>query len=144
MSSLGITCNCYELFNISNIKVVEIGNMELNDLKYYVEPPRCSIILKEIRPIDHVIEIIVNLKGPIKKLNSKRQILKVLCFANLLSLPHLLTRKTQGTKLLVDYNILPIVTSNVSLDIMRQKTLDKEVVEQIYYYKSMVFLLPTL
>jgi hypothetical protein len=117
---------------------VEIGNnvenMELNDLKYYVEPPRCSIIIKEIRPIDHVIEIIVNLKGPmheaqIKKLNSKRQILKVFCFANLLSLPHLLTRKTQGTKLLVDYNISPIV---------------KEVVEQIYYYKSMVFLLPTL
>jgi hypothetical protein len=68
----------------------------------------------------------------------------VRCFANLLSLPHLLARKTQGTKLLVDYDISHVVTSNVSLNIMQQKKLDKEVVEQIPYYKTMVFLLPLL
>ncbi len=87
---------------------MEIGNnvenIELNDLKYYVEPSKGSITIKETRPIDHVIEIIVNLKGPmhepqIKTPNSESQVQKVLCFANLLSLPHLLGRMTQGTKL---------------------------------------------
>jgi hypothetical protein len=87
---------------------VEIGNnvenMELNDLKYYVESSKCFITIKETRPIDHVIEIIINLKGPmhepqIKEPNSKSRIQKVLCFANLLSLPHLFGRMTQGTQL---------------------------------------------
>ncbi len=46
-------------------------------------------------------------------------------FANLLLLSHLLTRRTQGIKLLVDYSRSHFITSNEYLEIMEQKAWTK-------------------
>jgi hypothetical protein len=49
----------------------------------------------------------------------------------LLSLPHLLTIKTNGRKPLVDYSQIHVVILEKYLRIMRQKAMDKEVAKQI-------------
>ncbi len=60
---------------------MEIGNnvenMELSELIFYLELPKYSITIKETRPIDHVIEIIVHLKGPMHEPQIKEPNLKV-------------------------------------------------------------------
>lgn len=63
------------------------------------------------------------------------QISKVICFANLLLLPHLFARRTWRIEPFVDYNISHGVTSNEYLVTLQQKTLDKEVVEHIKEHK---------
>ncbi len=73
------------------------GFQEPNDLKYYVEQPRNRVVVEEIRLTNQSNEPIVHLEQPmhepqieVRIFNS--QILKVFQFANLLSLPHLLTK----------------------------------------------------
>ncbi len=46
---------------------------------------------------------------------------------NLLSLPHLLARKTSGREPLVDYSQSHVVTSEMYLTTMQQKAMDREV-----------------
>ncbi len=46
---------------------------------------------------------------------------------NLLSLPHLLTRRTSGRESLVDYSQSHVVTSEEYLTIMWQEVMNKEV-----------------
>jgi hypothetical protein len=50
---------------------------------------------------------------------------------NLLLLPHLLTRRTKGKEPLIDYSWSHVVTSFKYLDILRENTMEKEVVEEI-------------
>ncbi len=52
-------------------------------------------------------------------------------FANLLSLPHLVIKKIKGKKPLVDYNQSHINTPNEYSNISRQRTMEKEVIEEI-------------
>jgi hypothetical protein len=54
-----------------------------------------------------------------------------LVFSNLLSLPHLLARKTKGREPLMHYSQFHVVTSDEYLQIMRQKVMEKEVVKEI-------------
>ncbi len=54
-----------------------------------------------------------------------------LVFSNLLSLPHLPTRKTKGRERLVDYSQSLVVTFDKYLRIMRQKAMEKEVVQEV-------------
>jgi hypothetical protein len=55
---------------------------------------------------------------------------------SLLSLLHLLTKRTNGREPLVDYSQSHVITSNEYLRIMQQKAMDKEVVEHIQENKS--------
>lgn len=56
-------------------------------------------------------------------------------FANLLSLPHLLERKTKGKELLMDYNQSYVITSSEYSSILQQKALTKETIEVIRQQK---------
>jgi hypothetical protein len=49
--------------------------------------------------------------------------------ANLLFLPQLPTRKRQGKEPLVDYSSSYVVTSNQYLVVLKQKVVDKEIVD---------------
>jgi hypothetical protein len=61
---------------------------------------------------------------------------KPLYFANLLSLPHLVIKKTKGKKPLVDYNQSHINTPNEYSNISQQKTMENEVIEEIRRQKK--------
>jgi hypothetical protein len=55
---------------------------------------------------------------------------------DLLSLPRLPTRRRHGKKSLLDYSSSHVVTSNQYLTVLRQTTLEKEVVDKIREQKS--------
>jgi hypothetical protein len=59
-----------------------------------------------------------------------------LLFENLLSLPHLLARKIKNKKPLIDYKQSNVVTFNEYSNILWQKKLEKEVVEEIKKHKK--------
>ncbi len=50
---------------------------------------------------------------------------KSMCFQNLLSLLHLLTRLTKGKEPLIDYSQSHFITSITYLNILREKIIDK-------------------
>jgi hypothetical protein len=53
-----------------------------------------------------------------------------MCFQNLLSLLHLLTRHTKGKKPLIDYSQSHLMTSITYLNILKEKIIDKVVVKE--------------
>jgi len=64
-------------------------------------------ITKEIEPTNFIFELLINLHGPtceLLKVHNFANVTQIpICFANLLSLQHLSTRKTRGKELLTYY-----------------------------------------
>jgi hypothetical protein len=54
-----------------------------------------------------------------------------MCFHNLLSLLHLLTRNTKGKESLIDYSQSHLLTSTTYLNILKEKIIDKVVIKEI-------------
>ncbi len=86
-------------------------------------------IIEDIR-IEGTLDCKVNLcestnasKG---ELFHSRKVLAPICFQNLLSLLHLLTRKTHGKDLLIDYNQSHVDTFDEYLQILCQKIWTKK------------------
>ncbi len=50
---------------------------------------------------------------------------------NLLLLPHLLARYTKGEEPLINYSQSHVVISSIDLNILRRKTMEKVIVEEI-------------
>jgi len=76
----------------------------------------------------------VNLENSNVKLNDLTIITQtqgVTKLGDLLSLPRLPTKKIHGKESLMDYSNSHVVTSNQYLIVLKQKALDKEVVDKI-------------
>ncbi len=94
-----------------------------------MEELKSHVILEDIgTKVD--MDCITNLGEPIDV--SKRQLLHSIrsqtpfCLKNLLSLPHLLARKTCGKEPLIDYSQSHVGTFDEYLQIMRKKVMDIE------------------
>jgi hypothetical protein len=119
---------------------VNVEGLKPNDLRNYVEQPRIYVIIEKTKLTNQNNELTIHLHQPMHEPHVEveyftSQTSKVICFANLLLLPHLFARRTRRIKPFVDYNISHVVTSNEYLVILQQKNLDKEVVEHIKEHK---------
>jgi hypothetical protein len=73
----------------------------------------------------------MKLSSTFRKSKHNANLTQDLVFSKLLSLPHLLVRKTKGREPLMDYSQSFMVTFDEYLRIMRQKAMEKEVAEEI-------------
>ncbi len=85
--------------------------------------------------VEGTLECKVNICEPTNaskgELFHSRKVLAPICLQNLLSFLHLLTRKTRGKDLLIDYNQSHVYTFDEYLQMLCQKNMDKEVAEVI-------------
>jgi hypothetical protein len=82
-----------------------------------------------------IYDLIANANRPIIEVQQIQHLTiiaqELVSFVNLLSLPHLLARKTRRKEPLMDYSQSYVVTSSEYFCILQQKTLAKEVTKTL-------------
>ncbi len=125
---------------LQELETLETNEHEQSNVRYYVEEPKSPTIVDANKQTKMIYDIIADVDGPIIKMQQVHHHVvaaqEPISFASLLSLPHLLTRKTRGKEPLVDYNQSYVVTSSEYFSILQQKVLAKEVAKVIKQQKK--------